>query len=361
MSSGFSEVLIVDSHPLIRACLSHIIAEERDLKFSGEADGKSQALEKIKLHRPDLVIVDISLADGCGIDLIEHIKAHDPQIKILVASMNDESLYAERVLLAGAQGYVGKDVSQETFLQAIRQVLKGKIYLSNNQRDLILNGLVSPNAGSEVPALIDCLSNRELTIFELLGQGLSNRIIAAKLNLSIKTIEAHQANIKKKLGYKSSRELIRNAALWFIHDDKYRTLFENMSQGVFFQRADGSLVDCNPALLDMFGLTREQFLGRSSMDPSWKVIDEGGSDLPGEQHPSMQALSTGKSIQGVIAGVYNSVKKKYVWLSINAFPMFKAKADKPYEVFVTLHDITDRKEMEDELELQSSDDPLLNN
>ena len=232
MSSGFSEVLIVDSHPLIRACLSHIIDKERDLKFSGEADGKSQALEKIKLHSPALVIVDISLADGCGIDLIEHIKAHDPQIKILVASMNNESLYAERALLAGAQGYVGKDVSPETFLQAIRQVLKGKIYLSNNQRDLILNGLVSPNAGS---------------------------------------------------------------------------------------------------------------------------------DLPGEQHPSMQALSTGKSIHGVIAGVYNSVKKKYVWLSINAFPMFKAKADKPYEVFVTLHDITDRKEMEDELELQSSDDPLINN
>ena len=217
-----------------------------------------------------------------------------------------------------------------------------------------MNGLVSSDADVEIPALIDRLSNRELTVFELLGQGLSNRIIAAKLKLSVKTIEAHQDNIKKKLGYKSSRELIRNATLWSINDDKYRMLFEKMSEGVFYQRADGSLVDCNPALLDMFGLTREQFLGMNSMDPNWKVINEDGSDLLGEQHPSMQALRTGKTIHGAIAGVYNPVKKKYVWLSINAFPIFKAKADKPYVVFVTMHNITDRKEMEGKLDLQFS-------
>ncbi|MCP4431495.1 MAG: diguanylate cyclase [Gammaproteobacteria bacterium] len=358
MSGGSNKIFIVDGHPLMRGCLSHLISEERDLEFCGEAGSMSQALQKIKSDRPDLVIVDLSLADGSGIDLIEHIKAYDAKIRVLVASMHDESLYAQRVLKVGAQGYVGKDVSTETFLEAIRQVLNDKVYLSKKQRDKILTGQVKSNANSEVPVSIDRLSNRELTVFDLLGQGLSNGVIADKLNLSVKTIEAHQANIKKKLGFNSARDLIRNAALWFIHEDKYRILFENMSQGVFYQRSDGSLVDCNPALLEIFGLNREQFLGRSTTDLSWKVIKEDGSELPSEQHPSIQALRTGKSVLGVIAGVFNQKKKKYVWLSINAIPMFKAGDDEPYEVFVTLHDITDRKELEEKLEFLSSHDSL---
>ncbi len=318
----------------------------------------SQALKKIKLDKPDLVIVDLSLADGSGIDLIEHIKAYDPDIRTLVVSMKDESLYAERVLSAGAQGYVSKEVPPETLLKAIRMVLRGKIYLSDNLRERMLNGMVKANGNTVGQPSIDRLSNRELTVLDLLGQGLSNGVIASKLNLSVKTIEAHQANIKKKLGFHSARDLMRHATLLFIHEDRYRKLFENMSQGVFYQRADGSLIDCNPALLEMYGLTREQFLGRNLMDSNWKIASEDGSGLSSEQHPSMQALNTGKSVHGVIAGVYNPQSRKFVWLNINAIPLFKPGESKPYEVFVTLHDITERKEMERKLEFLATHDSL---
>lgn len=348
MNERIVKVLVVDGHPIMRRCLFHIISEEGGMEFCGEADGMSQALEKIKLDKPDLVIIDLSLAEGSGIDLIEKIKVFDSDILMLVASMNDESLYAERVLSAGAQGYVCKDVSPETLLEAIHQVLKGKIYLSEHMRDRMLNGLHNANSSSVGQPSIDKLANRELTVFDLLGQGLSNSEISDRLKLSVKTIEAHQANIKKKLGLNSARDLIRKATLWFVHEDKYRTLFENMSQGVFYQRADGSLVDCNPVLLELFGLTRDQFLGKNSMDPNWQVIDENGSVLPGDQHPSMQALRTGKPVHDVIAGVFNPQRKEYVWLSINAFPLFKTGESKPYQVFVTLHDITERKKMEEQ-------------
>lgn len=358
MNDGLNRVFVVDNNPLMRGCLSHIISDERGLAFCGEADGMSQALKKIKLDKPDLVIIDLSLADGSGIDLIERIKAYDPDMRMLVASMNDESLYGERVLSLGAHGYVSKDESPETLLKAIRQVLKGGIYLSDKLREKLLNGLVNANGNASGQPTIDRLSNRELTVFDLLGQGLTNSVIAKKLNLSVKTIEAHQANIKKKLGFHSARDLMRHATLMFITEDRYRKLFENMSQGVFYQRADGSLVDCNPALLEIFGLTREQLLGKNSMDPSWKVINEDGSDLSSEQHPSMRALSTGKSVHNVVAGVFNSQRKKFVWLNINAIPLFRAREDKPYEVFVTLHDITERKEMAEKLEYYTTHYPL---
>jgi len=133
-------------------------------------------------------------------------------------------------------------------------------------------------------------------------------------------------------------------------EQKYRSLFENMMQGAFYQQADGVLVDSNPAALEMFGLTRDQFMGRTSMDPKWKIVREDGSDFPGDQHPSMEALRTGKPVHDVIAGVFNPLKKDYTWLSINAIPQFKAGENKPYQVFVTLHNITKLKQAEAELE-----------
>jgi len=129
-------------------------------------------------------------------------------------------------------------------------------------------------------------------------------------------------------------------------EEKYRTLFENMAQGAFYQRADGAVEDCNPSVLNLFGITREQFLGRNSLDRNWRVIREDGSDLPGEEHPSMQCLATGKPIREQIAGVYNLRLNDFVWLSINATPMFREGEDKPYKVFVTLHDITAQKKAE---------------
>ncbi len=129
----------------------------------------------------------------------------------------------------------------------------------------------------------------------------------------------------------------------------YRTLFENMTQGVFYQRADGVRVDCNPAVLDLFGLTRDQFLGKTSMNPHWKMIDADGCDLPAGQHPSIQALQTGKPVRDVIAGVFNPLRKNYVWLSINAIPQFRVGENTPFQVFVTLQDITKEKLAKDGL------------
>ncbi len=127
---------------------------------------------------------------------------------------------------------------------------------------------------------------------------------------------------------------------------KYRTLFENMAQGAFYQRSDGALEDCNPSILNLFGITRDQFLNRDSMDPDWRVIREDGTEIPGEQHPSMQCMATGKPIREQMAGIFNPRLNDFVWLSINATPMFKEGHTKPYKVFVTLHDITALKKAE---------------
>jgi PAS domain S-box-containing protein len=132
-------------------------------------------------------------------------------------------------------------------------------------------------------------------------------------------------------------------------EEKYRTLFDNMAQGAFYQRSDGALIDYNPAVLEMFGLSQDQFLGRTSMDPNWRVVHEDGSEIPGNQHPSMQALRTGEPVSNAIAGVFNPIRNDFVWLTINAFPQFKAGEEKPYQVFVTLHDITDLKHTEEAL------------
>jgi len=133
------------------------------------------------------------------------------------------------------------------------------------------------------------------------------------------------------------------------HEKKYQILFENMAQGAFYQQADGTLVDYNLAALEMFGLTADEFFGRTSLDPRWKVIHEDGSDFPGEQHPSMEALRTGKPVSNVIAGIFNLSREEYVWLSVNAIPQFHDGEDKPYQVFVTLHDITELKRSEEAL------------
>ncbi len=132
---------------------------------------------------------------------------------------------------------------------------------------------------------------------------------------------------------------------------KYRTLFENMAQGAFYQRADGTIVDCNPAVLEQFGLTKDQFLGRTSIHPEWRVIHENGVELSGDEHPSMAALRTGKPVRDFLAGVFNPLRQEYVWLSISAIPQFQPGEEQPYQTFVTLHDITEKRRKETELVL----------
>ncbi len=209
-------ILIVDDHPLVRTGFAQLIGDCPDLEVCGEAADMAEALRLIDKDCPDLAIIDLSLAGGSGLDLIEHIKSRDQDILMLVASMHDETLYAERVLAAGARGYINKQEAQDSIIRAIRQVLSGKVYLSEAMTDRLLSGMVNTR---EQKRDIELLSNRELQVFELIGQGVPSGQIASQLNLSIKTIETHQAHIKKKLGLGSAHELNQRAIRWIMDQE----------------------------------------------------------------------------------------------------------------------------------------------
>lgn len=209
-----AKILIVDDHPVVRHGLALIIQDEPDLTVCGEAEGNTEALQLLKDEKPDLVIIDILLKDGNGIDLIKQIRAYEDGTRMLVSSMHDEVLFAERALRAGALGYINKQEATTDLITAIHQVLKGKVYLSARIADRILK---SPKSLDEKSG-IESLSDRELEVFEMVGQGLSTREIANRLHLSIKTIETHRENIKKKLSLGSNLELIRQAVHWTLQN-----------------------------------------------------------------------------------------------------------------------------------------------
>jgi len=209
-------ILIVDDHPLVRTGFAQLIGDCPDLEVCCEAADMAEALRLIDSNPPDLAIIDLSLAGGSGLDLIERVKSRNPNILMLVASMHDEALYAERVLTAGARGYINKQEAQENIIRAIRQVLAGKVYLSEAMTDRLLSGLVDVR---DEKRDIERLSNRELQVFELIGQGVPVSQIASQLNLSIKTIETHQAHIKKKLGLGSAHELAQRAIRWVMDQE----------------------------------------------------------------------------------------------------------------------------------------------
>ena len=210
-------ILIVDDHPLVRTGLAQLIGDCPDLEVCGEAGDMAEALKLVATKRPDLAIIDLSLAGGSGLDLIERIKARHKDVLMLVASMHDETLYAERVLAAGARGYINKQEAQDRIIQAVRQVLAGKVYLSQQMTERMLSGMVDARADKRD---IDTLSNRELQVFELIGRGVTGSQIAERLNLSTKTIETHQARIKKKLGLASAHELTQRAIRWVMEQDR---------------------------------------------------------------------------------------------------------------------------------------------
>lgn len=211
-----TRILIVDDHPLVRAGFAQLIGDCPDLEVCGEAADMADALKQVDATAPDLAIIDLSLSGGSGLDLIEHIKARNKNILMLVASMHDETLYAERVLATGARGYINKQEAQESIIQAIRQVLSGKVYLSQHMTDRLLSGMVDANREKRA---LDRLSNRELQVFELIGQGVATSQMAEQLNRSVKTIETHQAHIKKKLGLGSAHELTQRAIRWVMEQD----------------------------------------------------------------------------------------------------------------------------------------------
>lgn len=208
-------ILIVDDHPLVRTGFVQLISDEPDLEVCGEAADEGQALQLVDTCRPDLVIIDLSLAGGSGMNLIERIKARNDRVSMLVVSMHDESLFAERVLAAGALGYLNKQEASTNIIKAIRRVLDGRVFLSAELTERMLDGLTGMvNAQGQSP--MQRLSNRELEVFELIGRGMTTGKIADHLKLSIKTIETHRENIKKKLGLPSGQDLTRRAMHWFI-------------------------------------------------------------------------------------------------------------------------------------------------
>lgn len=206
-------ILIVDDHPVLRRGLAALIESEPGLTVCGKVATRAVALKLIRKNRPDLVIVDLLLRGDDGLELIKAMKIHHPKIPALVLSMHDESVYAERSLRAGAKGYVTKQQLDETLLLALRRVLDGETYLSEKlEARLAMKYLGGETL--ETDASLEALSDRELQVFRLIGEGQSTRQIAGYLNLSVKTIESHNEHIKQKLTLASSVELAQRAIQW---------------------------------------------------------------------------------------------------------------------------------------------------
>jgi DNA-binding NarL/FixJ family response regulator len=212
---GRSRVLIVDDHPIFRRGLCDLIAEEPDLAVCGEAADATEALMLVKTNRPDVALVDLSIKGGHGLELIEQIREHDGEIRMLVCSVHPESHFAERALRAGAMGYVNKQEAADKLVDAIRHVLRGEIYVSGPTAKRLLHGLVGGKRSGQDP--IDTLTNREMQIFEMIGRGLTTKQIAQQLHLSPKTVDAHRENIKTKLSLPNSFQLSYFAFHW-VHE-----------------------------------------------------------------------------------------------------------------------------------------------
>jgi DNA-binding NarL/FixJ family response regulator len=208
-----ARILIVDDHPLFREGLRQLVDREPGLSVCGEAADAEEARRLVPELQPDLVIVDISLGGASGIDLIKSLKADDPELPLLVVSMHDESLYAERALRAGALGYVMKHEPPKTVKTAIHRVLAGEVYLSEKMAASLITKLVRGSNGAEASP-VNSLSDRELEVFRLLGQGKGRREIAQELNLTVPTINSFSARIKEKLRLKNSAELLLHAIRW---------------------------------------------------------------------------------------------------------------------------------------------------
>ena len=209
-----TRILIVDDHPLVRRGLAEVISHEPDWEVCGEAATASEALRLVSELAPDLVTIDISLNDGNGMDLIKQVNSSYPEVKVLVASMHDESLFAERCLRAGAMGYINKIEATEKVLEAIRTILDGKVYLSEQFRQRMVHRMIGREKIDQSP--LESLSNRKLEVFSLIGHGLTTREIADKLHLSPKTIYTHRKSLKLKLNLKNATELNHHAVQWVL-------------------------------------------------------------------------------------------------------------------------------------------------
>jgi DNA-binding NarL/FixJ family response regulator len=213
MSSKTTKILIVDDHPMMREGLAQLIGNQPDMTVCGEAGNAHEALEKVRLLKPNLVLADITLPGRNGLELIKDIQALEAGVSVLVISMHDEGLYAERVLRAGGRGYVMKQEGGKRIMEAIRQVSSGKIFVSEKMSASILE-IFSGRRPESAASPVENLTDREFEVFQLIGQGIETKDLARQLHVSPKTIEVHRANIKAKLNIKSMAELIRYAVRW---------------------------------------------------------------------------------------------------------------------------------------------------
>jgi len=213
METAKKRIFVVDDHPIVRQGLSLLINQEADMTVCGSAKDACSALEAIASLRPDLLILDISLDGPDGLDLLKSVRLQDASIPVLILSMHDESLYAERVLRAGARGYVMKQAATDGLLGAMRKILGGGIYVSDRMAARILLQFAG-HVGHPGRSHMEDLSDRELEVFRLIGKGHGTREIAELLHLSVKTVESYQAHIKEKLSLKNSRELVQHAVQW---------------------------------------------------------------------------------------------------------------------------------------------------
>jgi DNA-binding NarL/FixJ family response regulator len=210
---GKTKVLLIDDHAILRQGLAQLINQETDMTVCGEAEEAPKGFEAVGTLKPDVAVVDISLKGGNGLELIKNIKASYPALPVLVLSMHDESLYAERALRAGSLGYIMKEEAAETVLVAIRKVLKGEVVLSDKMQARLLHQLVNGRL-KQGGSPIDSLSDRELEVFRMIGEGRSTRQIAEELHLSVRTVEAYREYIKEKLNLKNATELVQHAFQW---------------------------------------------------------------------------------------------------------------------------------------------------
>ena len=208
-----ARILLVDDHPLVRERLAEIINREADLIVSGEAEDRQEAMDAVLAKPPDLLIIDLTLKNSDGLELIKDIRTRWPKLRMLVVSMHDESLYAERAIRAGAMGYITKQEATRKILVAIRRVLSGSIYLNEKIANRILTRLTD-HADPITATPAELLADREFQVFELTGHGLNTHQIADRLNISIKTVETYRARIKEKLKLKDPSDLLQLAISW---------------------------------------------------------------------------------------------------------------------------------------------------
>ncbi|MDP6355379.1 MAG: response regulator transcription factor [Planctomycetota bacterium] len=211
------KLFLVDDHPLLRKGIKSLLEEEEGMEVCGEAGTAEDALTGMRELYPDVALVDLTLPGIDGIELVKRARAQFPEMKLLVVSLHDESIYAERALKAGANGYIMKRAGTEELIQAVRKVASGEIYVSANLSERVLRQFAG-DLDTELPE--NSLSDRELQVFRLVGDGMSTREVAGRLHLSIKTVEAHRANIMKKLGVDSAPQLVKRAVEWVILHDR---------------------------------------------------------------------------------------------------------------------------------------------